>query len=191
MFERTAVDRGSDSDRRTFAISLTFDDGHVASGVCFVATTRTLEEELNQTGAFLDFEPYNGERSYICKTSIVRVKRIDLPKADQLNRTAYLSDAADPYSILGVKRGTEASAIQSAYHAMAKTYHPDRFAGLDLPPEMARYASDMARRVNEAYSMLLVSEKEDAARRAREAAEAAAPKTAYDEFRMHAASRYS
>ncbi|MGI9407543.1 MAG: J domain-containing protein [Hyphomicrobiaceae bacterium] len=191
MFERNTVDRGSDSAKRTFAVTIVTHDGHASSGVCHVVTTRTLDEELNHPGAYLDFEPYQGERAFIAKSAIVRISRIDLPKADQLARSNHYHDAADPYTILGVKRGTTASEIQLAYHALAKQYHPDRFAGMDLPPEMLKYASDMARRVNEAHAMLLISEQQEAERLAREAAESAAPKTAYEEFRMHAASRYA
>jgi len=190
MFERNVVDRGSDSARKTIAVAVVFDDGHVLSGVCYVATTRTLHEELNQPGPFLDFEPYQGERSFISKSSIHRIARIDLPKADQLTRAAHFHDAADPYTILGVNRGAETRAIQSAYHALAKQYHPDRFTGLDLPAEMMQYASDMSRRINEAHAMLLVSEQQEAERLAREAAEAAAPKNAYEEFKAHAAARH-
>ncbi|MGI9387113.1 MAG: J domain-containing protein [Methyloligellaceae bacterium] len=190
MFERNVVDRGADSARKAHAVTLIFNDGQVVSGVCHVLATRTLEEELNNAGAFLDFEPYNGERSFMAKSSVVRIARIHLPKAEQLDQTVRFYDAADPYTILGVKRGAEPGAIQAAYHALAKQYHPDRFAGQDLPVEMAKYASEMSRRVNEAYTMLLQCEQQDAERKAREAAEAAAPKSAYDEFRVHAAARY-
>ncbi|MGI9408039.1 MAG: J domain-containing protein [Hyphomicrobiaceae bacterium] len=190
MFERNAVDRGADSARKAHAVTLIMDDGHTLSGVCHIVATRTLEEELNNGGAFLDFEPYSGERAYIAKSAICRIVRIDLPKAEQLDQAARFFDAADPYAILNVKRGTDKAAIQAAYHALAKQYHPDRFAGLDLPSEIANYASDMARRVNEAYKMLLQCEQQETERLAREANEAARPKTAYDEFRAHAAARY-
>lgn len=191
MFERNTVDRSSDSAKKTVAVSVMYADGHSVSGVCHVATTRTLDEELNHPGSYLDFEPYQGERAFIAKSAIVRISRIDLPKADQLDRSAQHYDAADPYTILGVARGCSAAEIQSAYHALAKQYHPDRFAGMDLPSEMLKYASDMARRVNEAHAMLLISEQQEAERLAREAAQAAAPKNPYEEFKMRAATRYA
>ncbi len=191
MFERNSVDQGSDDNRKTIAVKMHFEDGQVVSGVCYVAKTRSLGEELNQPGAFLDFEPYDGERAFISKSTIVRMLRLDVPKADQLTRSKYFNDTADPYTILNVQRGELPAVIQAAYHKLAKQYHPDRFSGLDLPPEMSAYAADMSRRVNEAYSMLLVAEKDAAVRHAAEAAAAAAPKNAYEAFRMHAASRPS
>lgn len=191
MFERNVIDRGSDASRKSIALRILFDDGREVSGLCFVVATRTLDEELNQPGLFLDFEPYEGERAYISKSSIKRISQIDLPKADQLTRTGYACDAADPYAILNVQRGELPAVIQAAYHRLAKQYHPDRFAGLELPSEMATYAADMSRRINEAYSMLLAAEKEAARRHAEEAARAAAPKNAYEEFQRHAAARYA
>lgn len=191
MFERNSVDQSAGSRRKAIAVSLTLDDGTALSGVCHVASTRSLADELNQPGGFLDFETYQGERSFISKSAIARVVQIDLPKADQLTRSSYFSETADPYTVLGVQRGMSPADFQAAYHKLAKQYHPDRFAGLDLPKEMAAYASDMSRRVNEAYSLLQVAEQDAAARRVREAELAAAPKTAFEEFQRQAASRYA
>ncbi|MEL6287945.1 MAG: J domain-containing protein [Pseudomonadota bacterium] len=191
MFERNAVERGTDAGRKAVAVRITFDDGREVSGECAFADTRTLEEEINSAGQFLDFMPYTGARAFVAKASVVQMSRIDLPKGDQLVRAATFADAGDPYAILGVQRGSDAATIQTAYHRLAKIYHPDRFAGLDLPKEMAGYAGDMARRINEAYAMLIECEKDEALRRARAEAEANAPKTPYEAFRRQAAARYS
>lgn len=191
MFERNVVDHNSDAGRKTIAISVVFDDGHASSGLCYVKATRSLGEELNQPGPFIEFAPYNGERSFVAKSTMVRVSRVEIPKADQMSKAAQACGTADPHTILGVKPGSRAEVIRAAYHRLAKQYHPDRFAGLDLPEEMANYAGDMARRVNDAYSMLMVSEKESEIQQARKTAEAAMPKSAYEAFRAQAASRYS
>ncbi|MEO0619457.1 MAG: J domain-containing protein [Pseudomonadota bacterium] len=191
MFERNSVERGSDSGRKTFAITLHLASGHELSGQCYVAATRTLDEELNAAGAFLDFEPYRGVRTFISKSAIVQISRTDVPKADQLRKTTQFADSADPYTILGVARGSDTGTIRSAYHRLAKHYHPDRFTGLDLPKEMASYASDMARRVNAAYALLIEHEKADALQRARDEAKANAPKTPFEAFQRQAAARYA
>jgi hypothetical protein len=37
---------------------------------------------------------------------------------------------------------------------MMRSYHPDRFAGVELPKEVSSYLESMARRINIAFSML-------------------------------------
>ena len=37
---------------------------------------------------------------------------------------------------------------------MARTYHPDRFADANLPPEVLDYLNAMARRINGVYEEL-------------------------------------
>jgi curved DNA-binding protein CbpA len=44
---------------------------------------------------------------------------------------ARIDKASDHYSVLGVSRRAEGSEIKSAYHAMARHYHPDRFHQAD------------------------------------------------------------
>ncbi len=45
-------------------------------------------------------------------------------------------------------------AIREAYLRLAKTYHPDRVAGANLPDEVTDYMNRQARRINAAYAML-------------------------------------
>ena len=53
----------------------------------------------------------------------------------------------DPYEVLGVDRGADASALKAAYRALAKRYHPDR--NPDNPD-----AEDAFKRIAQAYSVL-------------------------------------
>ena len=44
--------------------------------------------------------------------------------------------------------------MRRAYLDLAKMYHPDRYATVDLPPEVDSYLSAMARRINAAHDAI-------------------------------------
>ena len=54
--------------------------------------------------------------------------------------------------------------IRQAYFALAKSYHPDRYATAELPTEVIEYLFAMARRINAAHAALNVEQKKQAAR---------------------------
>jgi len=78
-----------------------------------------------------------------------------MPKASQMNHFRRENDRAfDPHQVLGVEKGAGAEAIRTAYRALAKKYHPDRFQNMDLPREMLDYAAAMLVRINLAYEQI-------------------------------------
>lgn len=68
---------------------------------------------------------------------------------------ALLTRAAAPnfYQMLGVERGTDADALKSAYYALAKRFHPDRFHHEVKGAVMARAEQAFAR-IAQAYEVL-------------------------------------
>ena len=48
----------------------------------------------------------------------------------------------------------EPGALDRAYFALQRRWHPDRFANLDLPHEMKDYAAAMLARINIAHDQL-------------------------------------
>lgn len=57
--------------------------------------------------------------------------------------------SSDPYTILGVARGTDRAAIRAAYGRLSKQYHPDRVASLG--PEFQELAEARMKTINAAY----------------------------------------
>ena len=49
-----------------------------------------------------------------------------------------------------------------SYFALAKAYHPDRYATAELPEEVRDYLAAMARRINAAHAALEVPERKKA-----------------------------
>jgi hypothetical protein len=133
---------------------VTLDDGSILKGRIHVSVTKTLADELNGPSSFLEFHAVNGDKTLLSKIRIATVTSFEAPKADQLVQSLRQVESFNAYEILQIERGAGPEEIKSAYHRLAKTYHPDRFAALELPPEMADYVAAVARRLNLAYGML-------------------------------------
>ncbi len=141
-------------NRTTVQVTITLATGVQMRGNVFHSKTKTLQEELNKGESFIEFEPMEGQRMFLARTAIAAVKEYNIPRVDQMSRRTTALEQFDPYEVLGLKKGADATQIRSAYVALAKIYHPDRFLRTDLPPEVAEYLSAVATRVNLAYSEL-------------------------------------
>lgn len=166
MFERNKVDN---SEHAGVPVELTTMDGEMVKGRLMIAMGRNVFELLNGPGAFLEFEPYGGDRTFVAKASIANVKLINVPRAPNLNQRLHDLDAFEPHAILGVASAAGFEDVKAAWHKLAKIYHPDRYSSADLPAEVRDYLASMARRVNAAYAALeapLQAAKRSAASRA-------------------------
>ncbi len=154
MFERVKVDNVSSVQMVAVPVEVAVDDGRSLRGKFLVPQGRGLFEILNGAGAFLEFEPYGGDRIMLAKSSLKSVKMVNVPAAGQLARRANEFDAFDPFSVLGVKPGAPWDDVRQAYHRLAKIYHPDRYANAELPPEVSDYLAVTVRRINAAFAAL-------------------------------------
>lgn len=152
MFERSKVD-GAGVDTSGVSVSLTTTDGVERKGRLAVPQGRSVTDVLNGTVQFVEFEEFDGPRTYLAKHSIGSVCMIAPSRGQSLPRMRN-SDGFDPYGILGLPLGARPDEIRAAYLAKAKAYHPDRFANADLPDEVKRYLEEMTRRVNAAFAAL-------------------------------------
>ena len=137
-------------------IAITMADGGTATVSVRLPLTGKLADAINNAEHFLDVIDADNRQAFVSKHAIKRIDLIDVPKINQLNMARRSSDKAhfDPYAVLGVERGSTAEAIRHAYHVIAKRYHPDRMATLDLPKEMMDYAAAMLVRINLAYEQV-------------------------------------
>ena len=153
MFERNKVDS---IDHAGMPVELTMMDGEIAKGRLLFSVGRNVFEVLNGPGAFLEFEPHGGERTFIAKAAIGNVKMVTVPRAPNLDQRLRDLDGFDPHAILGVPSQAGVDEVKAAWHKLAKVYHPDCYSSADLPAEVRDYLGSMARRVNAAYAALEV-----------------------------------
>lgn len=142
--------RRQNSDPITLLITLV--DSTRLRGNLLLPRDKTLADVFNMPVAFFEFEDFEQGQMVIAKTSIASLRPHKLPAADQLDKKMTTLDKGDPYRILGIGKSAPREEIRAAYLALARMYHPDRFASSELPPEVAEYIDAMTRRINIAYA---------------------------------------
>jgi DnaJ domain len=152
MFERTKVDNVPEPS--AVPVEVVLADGRLIKGKLLVSAGKTLSDALNGAAAFIEFEPYGGERAFLSKAQLASVQLVGVPKAANLSARTREGDSFNPHAILGVAANAGWEEVRQAYHKLAKSYHPDRYASAELPVEVQDYLAAMARRVNAAYAAL-------------------------------------
>jgi len=137
------------------AVNITLVDGSTLSGTLLLPRDKQLRDLFNTPEEFLDFEDNRLGPTVLGKSSIRAIRQHSMPNADQIEKRTKLLDKQDPFQILGVAKTIDRDGLRTAYKNLARMYHPDRFAGADLPPEVLDYINTMARRINAAYSELI------------------------------------
>jgi hypothetical protein len=133
-------------------------------GKLLVPQGRSVGDALNGPGAFIEFAPYGEDSRFLAKAQLASVRPVGVPPVPNLQ--ARLADVAgfDPHRVLGVSVGASREEVRQAYFALAKAYHPDRYATAELPGEVRDYLAAMARRINAAHAALEAPQKRQAQR---------------------------
>lgn len=154
MFERNRVDNAS---VMTVAVEITLDDGTTVTGRAALPQSRAVHKLLDGADAFLYIDQFDGESAFIPKASIKALKLVMPTRLQALHLPASDATQFDPYKVLGLAKGATWDEIRAAYHALTKTYHPDLFAAVALPPEVARYLDGRTKQINAAFRLLKTS----------------------------------
>jgi hypothetical protein len=145
---------GSQADQQLIPVHLLLTSGECLKGGVVLGLTGKLFDLMAKPLAFIEFQATDGTCQLVAKASIERVVPLEVPRADQLSRRVAGDHTFDPHVILGVARDARPQEISAAYRALARKYHPDRYAGQDAPREVIDYVSAMFRRITLAYSEL-------------------------------------
>lgn len=151
MFERNRVDNRAET---LVAVEITLADGSVIAGRAVLGPGKGVHKLLERDEAFLYVDAFDGEGTFVPKAEIKALKVLNSGRQQSL--MLPISDARnfDPHRILGLDKSASFEAIRDTYHAMSKLYHPDRYAGVDLPPEVRAYLEGKAKSVNAAFRAL-------------------------------------
>ena len=151
MFERNRVDNRAET---LVAVEVTLADGSRVVGRAVLAPGKQVYKLLEGDEAFVYVETFEGDGTFVPKAEIKGLKVINTGR----NAGAMLMtpDARnfDPYRILALDKAAAFDDIREAYVRLSKLYHPDRYAGVDLPREVKTYLEAMAKNVNAAFQAL-------------------------------------
>jgi DnaJ-domain-containing protein 1 len=147
---------GRDDNANRTAVLLTLADNQVVTVSIRLPLSRRLADALNNDDVFLDAITPSGQQQFIAKSTIKLVRSANVPRADQLDTEGRVpgTPAFDPYAILKVAKDASPEDIKSAYHRMARLYHPDRIASYELPDEVKDYVRTMLVRINLAFEQI-------------------------------------
>jgi DnaJ like chaperone protein len=110
----------------------------ILDGLFIIATADGLVHEresafLHRVGEIFGFEPAAYER--------IRLRHVR-------------PDAADPYVILGIPRGSPPGDVKRAWRRLVSENHPDRLIARGVPVECIRLATDRMAAINAAYEAI-------------------------------------
>jgi DnaJ domain len=136
-------------------VNLTLEDGSKLMASVRLPMSGKLNDLLNNADRFLDVLGADGEQYFLSKQLVVRANVANPPKAElNMNRRTADMRGFNAWAVLGIANGSSPDEIKAAYRSLVKTYHPDRFANMDLPPEMKEYAAAMLARINIAHDQV-------------------------------------
>lgn len=156
MFERN---NANGQQATAVPVEIAWADGAVAKGKLLVPFGKSVGDVLNGSGAFIEFAPYGEAASFLAKAQLASVRLVAVPVAPNLGARSRDADAFDPYAVLGIDATASREDVRQAYFALAKAYHPDRYAAAELPTEVRDYLAAMARRINAAHAALEAPQK--------------------------------
>jgi curved DNA-binding protein CbpA len=95
----------------------------------------------------------NISRAQKDQTGVERAKSSEAAPAENIDQLfARLAAASDHYEVLGIGRRAAADEIKSAYHELARRYHPDRFHQADA--QLRNRVDSAFARISRAYETL-------------------------------------
>lgn len=151
MFERNRVDNRAET---LVAVEIVRADGSVIAGRAVLAAGKGVHKLLDGDEAFLYVDEFNGEGTFVPKPDIKGLKVLSPGRSQAMALRVPDARTFDPYAILGVAKTAGFDEIRDAYHRVTKLYHPDRYANVELPPEVKGYVEAMAKNANAAFRAL-------------------------------------
>lgn len=151
MFERNRVDNRAET---LIAVEVTLANGDKLAGRAVLPAGKGVHKLLDGGDGFIYLDGFDGEGAFVPKADIRGLKVISNAAAQTVALRIPDARNFDPYRLLGLEKGASFDDIRDAYRRLSKLYHPDRYASVDLPPEVKAYVEGMTRQVNAAFRAL-------------------------------------
>ncbi len=90
---------------------------------------------------------------YAC--SVLSIDYTDLHQAFQPQETGRSGANASDFELLGCSPNDQTDTIKKRYRELVKTFHPDKMAGKDIHPEIAKLAVAKFRDIQDAYERIM------------------------------------
>lgn len=131
--------------------SIRLTDDSILNGTVNCGITGRIESVLNTPDSFIEFTSRDGQQRFISRHQIASVEPLETVREPALPE---INENEQPYRVLGLRHGSGPDAVRVAYERLSKAYGVEKWAGVDVPPEIAKYASDKLRQINAAYTIL-------------------------------------
>lgn len=151
MFERNRVDNRAET---LICVEVTIAGGEKFSGRVSLAAGKPVQKLLDSDDNFIYAETFDGEGHFIPKSDIRGLKVINTGRVATMFMTIPDAKNFDPYRVLGLERTAKFDEIKDAHVRLTKLYHPDRYAGVELPREVKTYIEAMSKNINAAFQAL-------------------------------------
>ena len=142
--------RRQNSDTNLIEVQLV--DGTMLKGTVLVQREKSLKDVFCSAEPFIDFQCSVSGELVLGKAAVASVRPCKQINADQLDRRLKMLEKSDAFGVLKVPKTVDREKVRDAYLTLTRIYHPDRYAGAELPVEVVEYLNSMTRRINAAYS---------------------------------------
>lgn len=116
----------------------------------------SLANVLNSASQFIEVQDLSGKTILIAKSFIWQLTPDENTEksASPVAGEKWRHHSQDPYVLLDISRDASDDEVREAYHKLARAYHPDKLANLDLPASMIAHGVDIFQKVNTAYKTI-------------------------------------
>ena len=140
---------------KSFEVSIRLLDGALMRGTVVQSKahgqSQSVDGVLSNGAPFLEFVSGDGQRKFIAKHQIAYVEPVE-PLRKPVLAPPNDPRFADAFAVLGLDHDCSFEQAREAYHRLAKLYHPDSHAGVELPMEVKRYLSETFKQINTAFT---------------------------------------
>ncbi|MEM9278287.1 MAG: J domain-containing protein [Pseudomonadota bacterium] len=135
---------------KTANVHVVLTNGRELHGLLVCGVSGTISSALGGADQFIELHDKSGNPVFVAKHQIATLEPLKQGGKAMPSLQADALDQSRWHEVLGVSPTAAFDQVKTAYHALAKQYHPDLYPE-HMPDEMRFYAGEMLTRINKAY----------------------------------------